>query len=96
MISEFLKSGMKLSEYVELYEGKYESLFDIGETVEFTPMYRHLEQYSIKREKYWGTITATRFTAGKVFYDIVDDYWGHLFEGVDSGLVEPDSTTGMA
>ena len=62
----------------------YESLYAIGDTVVFIPMYRHQKQYGIQEFPIEGVITAVRFTKAKVFYDIVDDYCGKLFDNVDS------------
>ena len=63
---------------------KYESLFAIGDKVSFIPMYRHQKRLGIEEETMEGTITAVRFTESKVFYDILDNYYAHLFDNVDS------------
>lgn len=63
---------------------QFESALKIGQSVKFKPMQRHCETHSIKCENGFGVITAVKFTKAKVFYDIIDDYWGILFDGVDS------------
>lgn len=65
----------------------FTSTLGIDQKVEFTPMQRHCLAYSIASEVLYGTITAVRFTKAKVFYDIIDDYFGILFDSVDSSKV---------
>lgn len=62
----------------------FESALEIGQEITFIPMERHCEKYSIAKNWGYGIITAVKFTKAKVFYDIVDDYWGILFDNVDS------------
>jgi hypothetical protein len=76
-----------------LLEGLYPSIYDIGDKVEFIPMIRHCIKYKIDEESYIGVITSIKFTFGKVFYTIVDDYYGYLFENVDSAKVLGKLTT---
>ena len=61
-----------------------ESKLSIGQKVIFIPMERHCDERKIEKSKGFGTITAVKFTRAKVFYDIVDEYWGNLFDCVDS------------
>lgn len=62
----------------------FESAFSVGDKVEFYPMAIHSERLMIKREELYGTIVSVKFTAAKVFYSIISDYWGKLFEDVTS------------
>jgi len=64
------------------------SSFAIGEAVEFRPMKRHQNSLGITDEFLEGTIMAVRFTEAKVFYDVYNNYWGVLFDGVDSCKVK--------
>ena len=65
------------------------SRFDFGDRVIFTPMERDMERLSINAENSFGTIVNIKFTQAKVFYDIIDDYYGELFKDVTSDKVEP-------
>ena len=66
-----------------------ESSFSINDTIEFVPMYKQAQDLGIAQEKMYGTIVAIRFTKAKVFYDILDDYYGKIFSNVDSSNVYP-------
>lgn len=68
-------------------EHNFPSLYKIGDNISFIPMFIHTNKYQISNEKRYGIITAVRFTKSKVFYDIVDDYNGYLFDNVDSSNV---------
>lgn len=72
---------------------EYISSLEIGQSVKFTPMERHCRQYGIEKSSGYGTITAIKFTKAKVFYDVVSDYWGILFDTVDSANVQPMGNT---
>jgi hypothetical protein len=61
-----------------------EARFSPGDNVTFYPMECHCAKYKIEKEKLYGTVVAVRFTKAKVFYDVIDDYWGKLFDNVDS------------
>ncbi len=76
---------------VKLTEGatEFPSALDIGDKVEFRPMYKHQQNHGIADVWGYGVIVAVRFTKAKVFYDVVDDYWGLLFDNVDSIKVRP-------
>jgi len=37
----------------------------------------------ISQQERFGTIVSVRFTKAKVFYDILDDYYGVIFKKVD-------------
>lgn len=64
------------------------SSFDIDDSVTFTPMYRHVQDWGIAPEELEGRIIAVRFTEAKVFYDIYNNYWGRIFDGIVSERVE--------
>jgi len=68
---------------------KFESKLEIGQSVKFKPMQRHCKKHSIDYSEGFGIITAIKFTKAKVFYDVIDDYWGLLFDGVDSENIIP-------
>jgi hypothetical protein len=70
----------------------YPSALEIDQRVSFTPMEKHCNEYKIAKDEGFGTIIAIRFTKAKVFYDVVDDYWGILFRDVDSINVKPLNT----
>lgn len=58
------------------------SNFQIGDLVEFKqPM---IEEWAS------GQIVAVRFTKAKVFYAIVDDFYGSVFDDIDSIDVRVD------
>lgn len=61
--------------------------FAINEQVVFIPMYRHQQAMGIGGEEMEGKIVAVRFTEAKVFYDIYSNYWGAIFDNVDSAKV---------
>ena len=63
------------------------SQFIHDDEVQFRPMYRHRRRYGISDEWFIGTIVGIRFTKAKVFYDIVDDYYGRLYANIDSAKV---------
>lgn len=63
------------------------SQFTINDKVEFRPMYKHQQMHGIGDEILEGQVMAVRFTEAKVFYDVYNNYWGKLFEGVASEKV---------
>jgi len=75
-----------------VYEAEFPSALGIDDCVNFKPMARHAEKYCIDQEKRFGKVVAVRFTIAKVFYDILDDYLGVIFDGVDSAYVEPSES----
>lgn len=87
---QHLVKSTKDNEMIEdLLEGDYPSSMDIGDRVTFIPMARHCNELGITCAEGEGVITAIKFTPAKVFYDIVDDYHGFLFNSVDSAKVKP-------
>ncbi len=75
----------------------FTSSLEINDRVRFQPMAWQADELGIAQEYGFGTITAVRFTPAKVFYDIIDDYYGILFSDVDSSYVDkanlPDPDT---
>jgi hypothetical protein len=65
----------------------FPSLYTHGDQVSFIPMFRQCRELGISGEPARGQIIGVRFTKAKVFYDIVDDYYGVLFRDVDSAYV---------
>ena len=65
----------------------FDSKLSIDELVTFTPMFKQAKKLGIKQEQMYGTVVAVRFTKAKVFYDILDDYYGKVFTNVDSSYV---------
>ena len=77
----------KLDNYGIIKEEVLDSLYTFGNVVNFTPMQWQSKKYDITQAELVGEIIAVRFTKAKVFYDIVDDYWGYMFKNVDSALI---------
>jgi len=67
---------------------EYQSKLEIGQEVIFTPMARHREEFCINAEEHYGVVVAIKFTKAKVFYDVLCDYYGKVFEMVDSANAE--------
>ena len=65
----------------------FESKLSIDDLITFTPMFKQAKKMGIKQEEMEGIIVAVRFTKAKVFYDILDDYYGKVFTNVDSSYV---------
>lgn len=74
-----------------LVEGAYEfpSAHSIDDKVDFVPSAKQCEDRAISREYRFGTIVKVSFSKAKVFYDILDDYYGDIFANVDSSFVKP-------
>jgi len=66
---------------------QFTSTFTHGEQIKFIPPARLLNELSLAKEPAYGEIVAIRFTKAKVFYDIIDDYHGIIFDNVDSAFV---------
>lgn len=56
----------------------------IDDEVEFVPMFRQQNELGISDEVREGKVIAVRFTKPKIFYDILDIYYGIIFKEVDS------------
>jgi hypothetical protein len=65
----------------------FDSKLSIDDSVTFIPMFKQAKKMGIKQEEIDGTVVAVRFTKAKVFYDILDDYYGKVFTNVDSSYV---------
>jgi hypothetical protein len=65
----------------------FDSKLSIDDLVTFTPMFKQAKKLGIKQEQMYGIVVAVRFTKAKVFYDILDDYYGKVFTDVDSSYV---------
>lgn len=65
----------------------FDSKLSIEDLVTFTPMFKQATEMGIAQEEMYGTVVAVRFTKAKVFYDILDDYYGKVFTNVDSSYV---------
>lgn len=60
------------------------SNLQIDDEVSFRPMYHQQMDLGIADEWRDGVVVAIRFTKAKVFYDILDTYFGIMFNTVDS------------
>lgn len=65
----------------------FDSKLNIDDSITFTPMFKQATEMGIAQEKMYGKVVAVRFTKAKVFYDILDDYYGKVFTNVDSSYV---------
>lgn len=65
----------------------FPSRYNIDDKVAFIPMYRHCKKLGIKKDESRGMIIAVRFTKTKVFYDILCEYYGIIFDNVDSSNI---------
>ena len=74
-----------LNESVEL-----PSAYKVDDFVTFIPSAKQCEERCIKREKRWGRVVKVSFTKAKVFYDILDDYYGDIFTMIDSSFIIPE------
>ena len=67
--------------------GNFDSKLSIDDSVTFIPMFKQSTEIGIAQEEMFGIVVAVRFTKAKVFYDILDDYYGKVFTNVDSSYV---------
>lgn len=67
----------------------FPSQFAIDDCITFIPSARQADERKITREERFGTITMVHFSKAKVFYDVLDDYTGEVFEKLDSCFVQP-------
>ena len=74
-----------------LVEGatEFPSAHSIDDKVDFIPSAKQADDRKITREYRFGTIVKVSFSKAKVFYDILDDYYGDIFANVDSSFVKP-------
>lgn len=68
-------------------EANFPAAHDIDDMIEFVPMYRQQQAHGISAEVRDGKVVAVRFSKMKVFYDILDIYYGVIFDNVDSSKV---------
>jgi len=87
----FIEYGTEIEERIDasvqgriIAEIEYPSQYEIGDHVRFYPRAKDLIRMAISDELRFGKIVAVRFTEAKVFYDILDDYYGEIFKDVDS------------
>lgn len=66
---------------------EFQSQFGIGEEVSFEPSFRHQKEKLIPAGRRFGSIVAVKFTKSKVFYDVLGDTCGTVFDGLDSASV---------
>ena len=50
---------------------------------------QNYEERCIEREERFRRVVKVSFTKAKVFYDILDDYYGDIFKMIDSSLIVP-------
>lgn len=65
----------------------FPSQIAIDDVVTFRPMAKHQEEMCIADEEFLGVVTMVHFSKAKVFYDILSDYHGIIFDKVDSAKV---------
>lgn len=65
----------------------FDSKLSIDDVITFIPMFIQAKKMGIKQEEMRGIVVGIRFTKAKVFYDILDDYYGKVFANVDSSYV---------
>lgn len=74
--------------HIKLFEEfNFPSQHAIDDMCDFIPMERHCELHGIDKESRFGKIVNVKFTKAKVFYDVLDDYLGVIFDMVDSAYV---------
>lgn len=65
-------------------EANFPAQHAIDDMVEFVPMFKQQEEHGITADIRDGIVVAVRFSKMKVFYDILDDYYGIIFPNIDS------------
>jgi hypothetical protein len=85
MIKFTEKKSDQYRKFIE--QANYTSNFAIGDNVTFS-----------HSEGEWtnGLVVGIRFTTAKVFYSIVDDYYGSLYNDIDSNSVREEDINVMA
>ena len=68
---------------------EFPSAHSIDDQVEFVPSAKQAEDRNITRDIRLGTVVKVSFSKAKVFYDILDDYYGEIFTNLDSSFVKP-------
>ena len=78
----------KVNEYKLLLEyNELPSSLQIDDNVVFVPMFWQQTEMGIADDKRYGKVVNIKFTKSKVFYDVLDDYYGKIFIEVDSAKV---------
>lgn len=78
----------QVDESLKLYEeATFPSQFGIDDQINFIPSAKQCEDMAIERSPRIGTIVGVRFSKAKVFYDVLDDYYGIIFTKLDSSFV---------
>lgn len=67
----------------------FKSRFNIGDEVQYTTERQVRKMGPEEPEWFDGKISAVKFTEAKVWYDVLDDYDGKIYEGVPSDYVVP-------
>jgi len=81
---------IKLFEEFINEETQFPAAHNIGDFVTFTPTAKQCEERMIEREPRFGSIARVSFSKAKVFYDILDDYFGEIFTDIDSSFIKPE------
>lgn len=61
--------------------------FNIEDNVEFYPTHKQSQEMGIAQELISGKVISIKFTKAKVFYNILNDYHGIIFENIPSEKV---------
>ena len=83
-MKDLLKFEEFVNESVEL-----PSAYKVDDNVTFVPSAKECEERCIEREERYGRVVKVSFTKAKVFYDILDDYYGDVFKMIDSSFIVP-------
>ena len=84
---------MEIKGYSEFIneETQFPSAHNIGDFVTFTPTAKQSDERMIEREPRFGNIVKVSFSKAKVFYDVLDDYFGEIFTDIDSSFIKPET-----
>lgn len=77
--TENTKATLNMTSFLREY-----CMYIPGDRVDFIPRTLDCENLMINKTNLSGRITKLKFTEAKVFYDIVDDFWGYMFKNVPS------------
>jgi len=81
---------MKIKGYNEFLneETQFPAAHNIDDLVSFVPSAKQCDDRMIEREYRYGTVVKVSFSKAKVFYDILDDYFGEVFPDIDSSFIK--------